>query len=204
MIYLLDLFGVAVFAVSGALAAGRKKLDLFGVCVLGLVTAVGGGTLRDLLLGIDPVFWISDPYYVYVAVGASFVTFVGVRYRQPPGRLLLIADALGLAVFAMIGTDKSLQLGVAPVIAVIMGVMTGVAGGMVRDILSGEIPLILRREIYATAALCGAAAFVVLSHLFPNDPLNPIAAALLTLSLRLTAIRWGISLPVLHVNDDVD
>lgn len=202
MIYLLDLFGVAVFAVSGSLAAGRKRMDLFGVCVLGFATAVGGGTLRDLLLGVRPVFWITDPTYVYVVVVASIMTFIGARFREPPARLLLVADAMGLAMFCVIGADKALLVGVRPVIAVIMGIITGVAGGMIRDVLTGEIPLILRREIYATAALCGAVAFVLLPAVSSDPTFNTFAAATLALVLRLAAIRWGISLPVLFLSDE--
>jgi uncharacterized membrane protein YeiH len=202
MIYLLDLFGVAVFAISGSLAAGRKRMDLFGVCVLGFVTAVGGGTLRDLLLGVRPVFWITDPTYVYVVVAAAGVTFIGAGLHKPSSRLLPVADAIGLAMFCVIGADKALHMGVQPVIAVIMGIMTGVAGGMIRDVLTGEVPLILRREIYATAALCGAAAFVLLSGVSEDRTVNTFAAAALALALRLAAIRWELSLPVLFLSDE--
>jgi len=196
MIYILDLFGVVVFAVAGSLAAGRKHMDLFGVVILALVTALGGGTLRDLTLGISPVFWASDPLYILVAVAAAILTFILARSFDLPNRLLLIADAFGLAIFTVIGVRKALGVGVHPGIAVMMGVMTGVAGGMIRDVLSGEIPLILRREIYATASLCGAGAFVGLLHVFPETPLSTIAAVGVILCVRLAAIRWNVSLPV--------
>lgn len=195
MIYVLDIFGVVVFAVAGSLAAGRKHMDLFGVVILALVTALGGGTLRDLTLGISPVFWVSDPLYILVAVAAAILTFVLARSFDLPGRLLLIADAFGLAVFTVIGVRKALGVGVHPGIAVMMGVMTGVAGGMIRDVLSGEIPLILRREIYATASLCGAVAFVGLLRLFPEAPLSTITAVGVILCVRLAAIHWKLSLP---------
>lgn len=202
IVYLADLFGVAVFAVSGALAAGRKRMDLFGVCVLGLVTAVGGGTLRDLLLGLQPVFWIEDPIYVYVALASAVVTFVGARTQPARSRVLLVADAIGLAVFSVIGADRALQVGESSLIAVIMGILTGVAGGMIRDVLTGEIPLILRTEIYATAAAAGAGCFVLLSAITSNVPLNTVVSASLTLVLRLAAIRWGLSLPTFFVPED--
>ena len=195
MIYLLDLFGVAVFAITGSLAAGKKQLDLFGVVVLAIVTALGGGTLRDVTLGAYPIFWTAQPVYVYVAVAASILTFGSARFHRPTGGLLLVADAFGLAVFTVIGTSKALALGASPSIAIIMGIMTGVAGGMVRDILSGEIPLILRREIYATASLCGAVVFVMLARLVPVENLNTIAAIAVILALRLAAIKWKLSLP---------
>ena len=201
MIYLLDLFGVAVFAIAGSLAAGRKHMDLFGVVVVALTTALGGGTIRDLILGAYPVFWISDPVYVLVGSGAALLTFVMARSFKLPGRMLQVADAFGLAVFTAIGTQKAMGLGVSPLISVIMGMMTGVAGGMVRDILSGEIPLILRAEIYATASLCGGITFIVLAALRQPQPLVLSMSVLVTLALRLAAIHWGLSLPVFSPKD---
>lgn len=196
MIYLLDLFGVAVFATTGSLAAGKKHLDLFGVVVVALATALGGGTLRDVTLGAYPVFWISDPIYILVAVTASVMTFVLARFREPPKGMLRVADAFGLAIFTVIGAQKALSLGASSIIVVIMGIITGTAGGMIRDILSGEIPLILRREIYATASLCGALVFVGLSPFVPVEFLNIVAAVAVVLTLRLAAIRWKLSLPL--------
>jgi len=196
MIYVLDLFGVLVFAVAGSLAAGRKQMDLFGVVVVALVTALGGGTLRDVTLGLSPVFWVSDPMYVLVAAAAAIGTFALARSFRLPRRLMLVADAFGLAIFTVIGVRKALGVGVHPGIAVVMGVMTGVAGGMIRDVLSGEIPLILRREIYATASLCGAGVFVGLAHWFPHTPLNAVVAVAVILAARLAAIHWRLSLPV--------
>lgn len=196
MIYWLDLFGVAVFAVTGALAAGRKNLDLFGVVVLGLVTALGGGTLRDSILGATPVFWITDPGYVLVATLAALLTVAWARLGRLPRGMLPVADAIGLATFTVIGTQKALGLGVSPGIAVIMGVMTGVVGGMIRDLLCGEVPLVLRKEIYATACLFGAVVFIVVGKLFPLEALNTWIAVAAVLSLRLAAIRWNLSLPL--------
>jgi uncharacterized membrane protein YeiH len=204
MIYLLDLFGVAVFAVTGSLAAGRKRLDLFGVVVIALATALGGGSLRDVILGAHPVFWIADPTYVLVAVAASVTTFALARFRRPQSGILLVADAFGLAIFTVIGSQKAASLGVSPVIIVIMGVMTGVVGGMIRDILSGEIPLILRTEIYATASLCGALVFVGLRPLIPNESLTIAIAVVIVLALRLAAIRWRLSLPVFRSTGSAD
>lgn len=201
MIYLLDLFGVIVFAVAGSLAAGKKHMDLFGVIVVALATALGGGTLRDLVLGIHPVFWISDPTYIYVGSAAALLTFVLARFITFFDKALPVADAFGLAVFTVIGAQKAMGLGAPPVICVIMGVMTGVAGGMIRDLLSGEIPLILRAEIYATASLCGASVFVGLSPFLANMYFNVYASVLVTLAIRLAAIRWNLSLPVFPMKD---
>ena len=195
-IYLLDLFGVAVFAITGALAAGKKNMDLFGVVVLALATALGGGTLRDVILGAYPVFWISDPMYIFVGAAAAIAIFVIARFRRPPAKALKFADAFGLAIFTVIGTQKAISLGVPGSIAVIMGVMTGVAGGIIRDILSDEIPLVLKAEIYATASLFGAIIFSVLTKYLPAVPMPAPVAIAVILGLRLAAIHWKLSLPV--------
>lgn len=196
MIYLLDLFGTMVFAISGALVAREKRMDLFGVSVIAVVTAVGGGTLRDLILGVDTVFWVADTTYIILAVIISFITVAVVRYVRLPRGILPVADAFGLAMFSVIGAQVALGEGVSALVAVIMGVMTGVVGGMIRDLLSDEIPLILRSEIYATAALGGASVYVLLYHTeFVSSEAAMIPAVLVTLSLRLAALRWGWTLP---------
>ena len=204
VLYLLDLLGTGVFAVSGALAAGKKRMDLFGVAVLGLVTAVGGGTIRDLILNAHPVFWVEDTVYLHTALAAAILTFLVTRFRALPTAVLTLADALGLAVFTVIGAQKALALETPGVIAVIMGVMTGVAGGIIRDILSGQIPLILRREIYATASLCGATTLVLLSRIVESHSAAAGASAAVTLGIRLAAIRWKLSLPHSFLQDDED
>jgi uncharacterized membrane protein YeiH len=196
MLYFLDLFGVAVFAITGSLAAGKKQMDLFGVVVLALATALGGGTLRDLILGAYPVFWISDPTYIFVGTAVALSIFVLARFLRPPAKTLKFADAFGLAVFTVVGAEKALSLGVPGSIGVIMGVVTGVAGGIIRDILAGEIPLVLKAEIYATASLCGAVIFAVLTHYVPSMPFPALAAIAVVLVLRLAAIHWKLSLPV--------
>ena len=201
-LYVMDIFGVAVFAITGSLAAGRKRMDLFGVVVLATVTALGGGTLRDLILGAYPVFWVAAPVYLLVAVATAIVTFFLVRFWGLPHKLLSVADAFGLAVFTVLGTQKALDLGTSPGIAVVMGVMTGVVGGIVRDVLSGEIPLILRREIYATASLCGAATFLGVFLALRNEALAASASVAVTLGLRLSAIKWRMSLPLYISHED--
>ncbi len=202
LIYILDLFGVAVFAITGSLGAGRKHMDLFGVVVLAIVTALGGGTIRDLVIGAGPVFWISDPVYLFVATVTALVTFLISRFFDFPRYILLTADAFGLAVFTVVGIERSLAFEIFPGIAVVMGIMTGVAGGMLRDVLSGEIPLILRREIYATASLCGAVTFFIILGSFDSHTLAVIASIFVTLVLRLSAIKWNLSLPVFISRDE--
>jgi uncharacterized membrane protein YeiH len=198
MQYLLEHFAVAVCAVTGVLAARGKRLDLFGVVVLALVTAVGGGTLRDVLLDIVPVFWVADPNYILTAIGIALLTFLVARVRELPGQALLVADAFGLALFTVIGVEKSLAVAAPNTVAVVLGVLTGIAGGMLRDVLTGEIPLVFRKEIYlyATASLIGALFFVGLQHFAPAQPLHRLLAMGLILGLRLAAIRWKLALPL--------
>jgi uncharacterized membrane protein YeiH len=197
--YLLEHFAVAVAAISGVLAGRGKKVDLFGVLVLALVTSFGGGTLRDLMLGDLPVAWIRDTNFIVTACAAAFLTFITERFFEFPRHMLLVADAFALALFSASGARKALGFEVAPVIAVAMGVITGVAGGMVRDILTGEIPLVLRAGVYlyATASMLGAGVLVLLSR---ESTLSPQACMLsgifVALALRLAAIRWRLVLPV--------
>ncbi|OPY86018.1 MAG: hypothetical protein A4E71_01796 [Smithella sp. PtaU1.Bin162] len=202
MIFILDLFGTAIFAISGALAAGRKQMDIFGVVVLGCVTALGGGTLRDVILGTSPVFWILDTVYLAVAAIAAIGTFVLVRHWKMPTAVLLYADAVGLAVFTVIGFQKGFSATHVYSIAIVMGVTTGVVGGIIRDVLSGEIPLILRREIYATASLCGAALLAVLTYLQLPSLFTVSAAVLVTLVIRLAALHWNLALPLFRLEED--
>lgn len=201
-IHLLDLVGTVVFAITGALAAGRKRMDIFGVVVLGCVTALGGGTLRDVILGIRPVFWISDTYYLAVAAIAAIGTFVLARRWKLPGMVLMYADAVGLAVFTVIGFQRGFNETHVYSIAIVMGVTTGVAGGVIRDVLSGEIPLIFRQEIYASASLCGAAVLALLSHLQLPSLVTVSAAVLTTLVIRLAALHLNLALPLFRLEED--
>lgn len=204
MQYVLEHFGVAVAAVTGVLAARGKRVDLFGVIVLALVTAFGGGTLRDLLVGDTPVFWVRDPNFLLSATAVAVGSFFVARFHEFPLAVLLVADAFALALFTMIGVKKALAFQVAPSIAIAMGVITGVVGGIIRDLLAGEIPLVFRREIYlyATAALCGAVVFVLLNRWSLGEQTNMVAAAGTTLVLRLAAIRWKVGLPVFRHRSD--
>ena len=199
MVYLLDLLGVAVFAVSGALAAGRTGLDLLGVVVIAAITAVGGGTLRDLLLNRHPIFWIADPVYLIVICGATLLTVLYARLKPPPGHTLLLADALGLALFALSGAQVAEAAGLPSIIVVLMGTVTGVAGGVIRDVLTGQIPLILRADIYATAAIAGIAVYLLLeaSTIGPQWAFGVGFAVVI--ALRLLAILRGVGLPVFHL-----
>lgn len=203
MLYLLDLLGVAVFSISGALAAGRKQLDLLGVVVVAVATAIGGGTIRDVLLDRHPIFWIDRPSYLVVATSAALFTIVFVRFRRPPHDSLQIADALGLALFAVSGAQIAEHEGLRAVIVVLMGTITGVAGGVVRDVLSAEIPLILRRgNLYASAAIAGATAYLLLERLgLARQPAALLGMATVA-ALRFAAILWGLRLPVFKLPDE--
>jgi uncharacterized membrane protein YeiH len=202
----LEHFGVAVAAITGVLAARGKRVDLFGVIVLALATAFGGGTLRDLLVGDTPVFWVRDPNFLLSATAVAVVSFFAARFHEFPQAVLLVADAFALALFTMIGVKKALAFQMAPSIAIAMGVITGVVGGIIRDLLAGEIPLVFRREIYlyATAALCGAVVFVLLDRWALGERASMVLAAGTTLVLRLAAIRWKLGLPVFQHRSDAE
>ncbi len=190
----LDMMGTVVFAITGLLAASRHQLDLFGAIVLAMVTAVGGGTLRDLILNV-PVFWLAHTEYVYLIVVTTIAVAIYRRTHIIPVSVLLVLDAIGLAVFSIIGAEKALALGYSDVIAVMMGVMTGVVGGMVRDILVGEVPLILRKEIYATASFLGASVYIVGVTWLSIDWLVILLSVTATLLARLGGVFWGWKLP---------
>lgn len=197
VLYALDMVGVAVFAISGALAAGRKHLDLLGVMVIAMVTALGGGTLRDLLLDQSPIFWIGQPDYLIVAVIAALATVLYTRFRNPPGKSLLIADAFGLALFSISGAQIAEAANLHGLIIVLMGTCTGVAGGLMRDVILLEIPVILRRgNIYATAAIAGIALYLLLQTLGVAAQGAQLMGMATIALLRLGAIIWGLTLPV--------
>ncbi|MCB1836153.1 MAG: trimeric intracellular cation channel family protein [Alcanivoracaceae bacterium] len=198
LLYYLDLAGVAVFAVSGVLAARDRDLDLFGVLVVAAITAIGGGTLRDLLLDRHPIFWITDTWYLVVILAATLLTVIYLRLRQPPGISLQVADAFGLGLFALSGAQYAEAANSSPMIVVLMGTMTGVTGGVIRDVITAKVPLILRQEIYATAAIVGVLVYLGMKQLgVPASYAFP-GGILVVVSIRLVAIRWGLHLPVVH------
>ena len=195
MIEWIDLIGTAVFAISGALAAGKNRLDLFGAIVLACVTAVGGGTLRDLVLGLTPVFWVEQTHYLIIAVVSTLAAYLYMHKYPLPLRALSYADAVGLSVFTVIGFEKGLAVSGSLLIAVLVAVMTAVAGGVMRDVLSGQVPLIFREELYAITSLCGALVLAG-AHLADISGAWVIAlSCVVTLVFRLAAIHMTISLP---------
>ncbi|GGD71327.1 trimeric intracellular cation channel family protein [Lacimicrobium alkaliphilum] len=192
----IDLFGVSVFAISGTLMAYKKYMDGFGVVVLASVTAIGGGTLRDMILDL-PVFWVQQPDFLYAILIAAFTTIVWLRITHKfPYQLLLVADALGLAFFNVMGLQKALNYGTGPFIAIVMGTMTAVFGGLIRDVICREIPLVLKGELYATTCIIGGILYVLCTWLDGSTSQAMITGLLVTLGLRLAAIRWHWQLPV--------
>jgi uncharacterized membrane protein YeiH len=194
----LEHFGIAVSAITGVLAARGKRIDLFGVLVLALVTSFGGGTVRDLLVGDFPVVWLRSPEFLLNSTIVALLTFFTVRVWNLPHNVLLIVDAFALALFSMLGARKGIALGFSAPVTVLLGVVTGVAGGIVRDVLIGEVPLVFQPEIhlYATAALMGAAAFVILVRLGLDEPIATPLGLAMVLGLRLVGIRWHLTLPI--------
>jgi uncharacterized membrane protein YeiH len=196
LVLALDLIGTFVFALSGAMAAVRHRLDIFGVLVLAFTAGSAGGITRDLLIGAVPPAAIGDWRYVVASVVAGLVTFWGYRTIHRVRDALLVFDALGLAVFAVSGTLKALAFGAQPIAAVLLGMVTGIGGGMLRDVLVGQIPTVLRAELYAVAALAGASVVVVGQVLEIRVVPVAIIGAALCFGLRLMALRRGWELPV--------
>lgn len=193
---ILDWFGICVFALSGALVASRKRMDIVGFALLGCVTGIGGGTLRDVMLGSLPVFWVQKPAYLLTCIAVSCLAFFVAHLLESRLRLLLWSDAIGLALFSVTGAEVAQSLTGDTAIAVAMGVATATMGGVIRDILGGEIPVILRREIYVTAALLGALVFVLGQKAgLPKDAAL-VAGFMAAFVLRAAAIRFELSLPV--------
>ncbi|NTV95528.1 MAG: trimeric intracellular cation channel family protein [Thiobacillus sp.] len=198
LIYVLDLCAVSICAITATLEARRSELDLFGVAVIAVIAGIGGGTVRDLLLGRLPVYWVHDATYVAVGLGAGVLTFFLARRLRLPKNFFLIPDALGMALFTVIGTSIALQAGAPWLIAALMGMVTAVFGGVIRDILCNEVPLVLRTDIYATASLAGASLLIGLDALGVGHDLAVLSAMLGTVAIRLAAIRWHIHLPRLR------
>lgn len=192
---ILDWLGIIAFSFTGALVASRKQMDLVGFVLLGTVTGIGGGTVRDILLGADPIFWVHEPMYVAVCVLVAAVAFFTAYLAQSRYRLILWFDAVGLALFATTGAERALSMSTGPIIAVVMGVITACFGGIIRDTLGRERSIIFSYEIYVTAALAAASVFAVTSALGVERHVSVTAAILFGLALRVGGITFGWSLP---------
>lgn len=198
MFHLLDIIGTMAFAMSGALTAMSKKLDPFGVFIIAFVTAVGGGTLRDIMIGRTPVGWMLDLKYVYVII-IGFV--LAILFRKKFDKLrtsLFLFDTIGLGVFTLIGLEKGINIGLHPVICIALGTMTACFGGVIRDILCTEIPVIFRREIYATICILGGIVFFLLRRLNLDNDILYLTTSIVIISIRLMAVKYKWYLPTLE------
>ncbi|MFN3756568.1 MAG: trimeric intracellular cation channel family protein [Flavobacterium sp.] len=197
LFYILDLVGTMAFAISGVLTGLHKRLDPFGVFIIAFVTAVGGGTLRDMLIGRNPVGWMQDLNYVYV-ITLGF--FLAVLFRKKLDKLrvsLFLFDTIGLGVFTLIGLEKGLEFHLHPVICIVLGTMTACFGGVIRDILCNEIPVVFRKEIYATICILGGLVFFALRYYNLPDDIVYVATSFIIIAVRLLAVKFHWSLPAL-------
>jgi uncharacterized membrane protein YeiH len=192
----LDLIGTLVFAISGTMAASSKKLDLFGAAFIAFVTAVGGGTIRDLLIGDTPVGWMRDQNYMFIILAGVGITFLFQKHVKKLRKTLFLFDTIGIGVFTILGLKKALLIEIDPLIAVMMGMFSAVLGGVIRDILINEIPLIFRKEIYAMACLAGASLFYLLQKAGISFELNTLISISFIIIIRIIAIKYKIGLPV--------
>jgi len=190
------LIAIIAEAMSGALAAGRRNMDLFGVAVIAFLTALGGGTVRDILLGNFPVTWTQHPSYIYMTLTGGLVTIAIARFMRHLRQLFLVLDAIGLVAFTIIGCNVALELGYEPIVMVMSGITTGIFGGIIRDIMCGRVPQVLRREIYACVSLVVALLYLFLLRQGVGEGVTQLAAFSVGLLLRMVAIRWRVSLPV--------
>ena len=192
---ILDILGTVAFAISGALSAMNRRLDPFGIFIIAFVTAIGGGTVRDILIGSTPVTWMENTIYVYLI---GIVTIFAIVFRNKLNYLkksLFLFDTIGLGVFTITGVETGIQNGLDPIISVALGAMTGTFGGVIRDILCNEIPVIFRKEIYATACLVGALAYVILYDLNVDADIIYLVTSLIVIGIRILVVRYKITLP---------
>ncbi|MFP2996012.1 trimeric intracellular cation channel family protein [Spongiivirga sp. MCCC 1A20706] len=193
-----DMTGTFAFAVSGALTALKKRMDTFGIFIIAFVTAVGGGTLRDVLIGKTPVSWMTDLLNVYIIFGATVFTILFRNYLKYLSKSLFLFDTIGLGVFTLLGIKAGLSVGISAVACVGLGAMTGSFGGVIRDILCNEIPVIFRKEVYATACILGGVFYFAAKHTGATDLVMDIGCATTVIVVRLLAVRFKLQLPVVY------
>ncbi|WP_026630854.1 trimeric intracellular cation channel family protein [Dyadobacter alkalitolerans] len=194
--YILEIIGTFAFAISGALAVkDQKHQDWFGASFTAFISSIGGGTLRDILLDSYPLVWISDITIIYAIMAGILVTFIFYKFLLRLRKTLFLFDTFGIALFTIVGTEKALHLGVRPEIAVIMGVFTATMGGVIRDMMTNEIPIIYRKEVYATACLAGACSYLLLDSIGAGRNVAFISASLVIIAIRILAVKYGWSVP---------
>ncbi|SDE60106.1 Uncharacterized membrane protein YeiH [Pricia antarctica] len=198
--FIIDLLGTIAFAISGVLVAMEKKLDMFGVLIIAFVTAVGGGTLRDLLIGSTPVFWMRDYSYISIIIGTVIFAVLFAKHLHNFRKTLLLFDAIGIGLFTMVGIEKGLAYDLLPIICIALGTITACFGGVIRDILCNQIPAVFSKEIYATPCILGGIIYFVLIRLPFEDAYAYSIAITVIIVVRLLALRFGISLPNIYRN----
>ena len=196
--FTIDILGTIAFAISGVLVAMDKKLDVFGVFIIAFVTAVGGGTLRDLLIGNTPVVWMRDVVYVFTILGTVILAIIFRNQLKYLRTSLFLFDTIGIGLYTMVGIEKGLNAGMIPIMCIALGTMTASFGGVIRDILCNEIPVIFRKEIYATACILGGAGYFLLRKLPYDDEYAYLASILIVIGIRIVAVRFKIALPTIY------
>ncbi len=196
MLTYIFIIAITAEAMSGALAAGRRNMDLFGVALVAFLTALGGGTVRDILLGHYPVTWTQHPEYIYLTIGAGMFTVVIAKYMRRLNRIFLLVDSLGLVAFTIIGCNVAIKHDYHLTVTIMAGMTTGIFGGILRDILCNRTPQVLRHELYASVSLVVAILYLGMRYLQVDENINLLISFALGLSLRLAALRWKWSLPV--------
>lgn len=196
MLLYIYIVAITAEAMSGALAAGRRNMDMFGVAFVAFVTALGGGTVRDMLLGNYPVTWTQHPMYIHLTILAGLFTMLVARYMHRLHSIFLVLDAMGLIAFTVIGCNVALRLEYSPTVVIMAGITTGIFGGILRDLLCNRTPMVLRKELYASVSLLVAILYLCLRHWGVSHDINLLASFSFGLALRLAAIRWRWSLPV--------
>jgi uncharacterized membrane protein YeiH len=198
-IYLtVDILGTVAFAISGVLVAMEKRLDLFGVGIIALVTAIGGGTLRDMLIGNTPVTWTTTPLYMYIILGTVIITILFQSRLKYLRTSLFLFDTIGIGFYTMIGISKGMEAGLEPLICITLGTITASFGGVLRDILCNEIPVIFRKEIYATACILGGAGYFLLRQTALPEGYAYLLGVVIVIGIRLAAVRYHITLPNIY------
>ena len=201
LIYVLDILGTFAFAISGALVASDKKFDLFGVIIIAFVTAVGGGMLRDVLIDAHPINWIGDLNYLWTILAAVILTFLFKSKIAPLSKTMFLFDTVGLSVFTLLGLQKGLSFNLHPIVALIMGMISAVFGGVLRDVLTNKVPLIFEKEIYASACLAGGISYLILNHFNLSENLIFIISASVIIIIRGIAVKFKLQLP--KIKDDL-
>lgn len=194
----LDILGTIAFAISGVLVAMHKRMDPFGVLIIAFVTAVGGGTLRDIMVGVEPVSWMRNMTFVYVIIASAIFAVVFRNYLKHLRRSLFLFDTIGIGLYTVVGIETGLVAGLHPIICIALGTMTACFGGVTRDILCNEIPVIFRKEIYATACIVGGLTYFALREFLEDENYLFIIAGLMVIVIRLIAVRFKVSLPSLY------